>query len=83
MAAGTASTARADTQQWLQHDGVVVRGVVEDDHHALAWTAVPQELPQECREGFGIEHTAELSDEAPRLQADGPEAGHGLARGSV
>lgn len=70
-------------QQRREHPGVVVRGGVQHQNHALAGAAMAQHLAHKGRKSLAVEHRTDLGDQAARAQVDGAEAAHRLARGRM
>ena len=62
---------------------MVVSGVIEHYDDTFATTAVSKQLAQKGHERFGIEHSRERAYQAPGIQIDHAEAGHGLSGGRM
>lgn len=62
-------------KQGFEKDSVVVLGIVQHNHHALAARAMPQKLLQKGLERGRVERGAHGADELASTQADGTEAG--------
>lgn len=71
------------SEQGLEQNRVVVPGIVQHNHHALAVGAMPQQRLQKGLERGRIERGAQGTDERAGAQADGPEAGDRLAGGRM
>ena len=67
----------------FERTGMVVPGVVEHDHHALAAGPMAQELPEEVLEALGVEPGRDLVHELAASHVDRTETGHGLSRWGV
>ena len=70
-------------QVWLEEPGVVVARVVEDHDHPHAPRPPARQGLEEGQKGLRVECRGEGVDELPGPQADGAEAGDGLARRRV
>lgn len=70
-------------QQWSQQLGMVVPGVVQNDHYAFAVGAPTQQQLETRLEGLGVKRGAQAVCKLAPHQTHRAQAGHRLARGGV